>query len=149
MGLDIYCEGLDSNFYMGYAGFHRFREFLAKKLDIPLPFMECFYDPDSSPLSNPFWELKNVGLDSSYTIQNALSFLPIKWNSIKYNSLHRFLYHSDCDGEIEWLFLTDMYIELKFILDGVKKGERYYDEIECLISIMKYGAENQKNLLFR
>lgn len=99
--------GLDTshNAWHGpYSSFMSWRIWLAKQIGIPLELMEGFYSEDSN--NNPF-----VLLDYRYPKGDELDIcqlnrirkmFPLKWDAFKPNPLHELLYHSDCDGYINW-----------------------------------------------
>lgn len=84
MGLDI----SHGTWHGAYSSFHRWRVEIAKCLGIPLDLMEGFY-PTSD---NSYLDQLN---------QHAEKF-PLLWDAFKPSPLHELLYHSDCDGEIDW-----------------------------------------------
>lgn len=98
--------GLDTThgaWHGSYSAFARWRTEIAKHLGIPLELMEGFYDEKSH---NPFTLLnykypKGDELEMSAIRRIAKNF-PLLWDAFKPNPLHELLYHSDCDGLIEW-----------------------------------------------
>lgn len=102
MGLDISHDA----WHGAYSAFMRWRQEIAKVAGLPpLELMEGFY-----------YEGKGghhmfVLLDYAYpkgdelemsSIRTMRAKLPIKWGCLKPSPLHELLFHSDCDGHINW-----------------------------------------------
>ena len=82
-----------------YSQFMRWRVWLAKQAGMPsLYLMEGFFTVergDYSPI------LGRDGYSVSDSVRIALGeHLPIRWESLKRDPLHRLLSHSDCEGHI-------------------------------------------------
>lgn len=77
-----------------YSAFMRWRNKIAELAGIPLPLMEGFFDW-SEHYSPP---LDKIPMN----MRTLVPFLPIKWESLRFDPLHYLLNHSDCDGHITW-----------------------------------------------
>lgn len=105
-----------------YSEFSRWRIELARAAGLPpLELMEGYFCNDDDKavflLTNPFWRLRE---DKS--VKPILDRLPIKWNSLKKDSiLHNFLLHSDCDGYINISQLEKLAIRLKELLPNINE----------------------------
>ncbi len=78
-----------------YGAFNRWREQLAKRIDLPLPLMKGFCP----------WFQAMVPSDGSniiYGFQKPTRYSPLKWPSSTDEPLVLLLSHSDCDGDIRW-----------------------------------------------
>jgi hypothetical protein len=64
----------------------------------PLRLMEGFFEKGS--FDDPFCDRAQLFQDAVEA--NFYSCLPIKWDCLKEDPIHELLYHSDCDGEINW-----------------------------------------------
>lgn len=101
MGLDI----SHNTWHGAYSAFTRWREKIAEIAGLPpLELMEGFYFEDK--FHNPFSLLdfafpKEDSLEMS-ALRRIRKKLPIKWESLKPDPLYELLYHSDCDGEINY-----------------------------------------------
>jgi hypothetical protein len=85
-----------------YSEFHRWRTEIAKHLGIPLDLMEGFYNKEHNPLTLLNYKYpKGDELEMAALRRIEVNF-PLLWDAFKPNPLHELLYHSDCDGEIEW-----------------------------------------------
>ena len=95
MGLDTSHDA----WHGAYSAFKRWREKLAEVAGLPpLMMMEGFwvageapYDPATLIFHDP---------SGKEAVQRFHSGLPIKWDCLKPDPLHKLLFHSDCDGEI-------------------------------------------------
>jgi hypothetical protein len=97
MGLNVSHNCWDG----AYSRFHRFRKALARAAGIPnLDLMEGFYHYVEDLYHFKQW---NESEDlSQQKIAELFSDFPIKWTMLNHDPLHEFLYHSDCDGHIDW-----------------------------------------------
>jgi hypothetical protein len=160
--------GLDTthNAWHGpYSMFNRYRHWLAEQIGIPLELMEGFYfEGDEYP--NIFKLLdykfpKGDELEMSQ-LRRLRKKLPLKWSAFRPNPLHKLLYHSDCDGYINWSDCRKIAKELKKILDRIDisnteckfpdEHRAIYDgEIEATKRFMagcELAAKNKEKLLF-
>lgn len=81
--------GLDTShdcWHGPYSSFMQFRRAIAVAVGIPLDFMDGFEEQTKSRVSD---------------IPVLSQQLPIRWDSLKPDALHKLLNHSDCDGQIE------------------------------------------------
>jgi hypothetical protein len=107
-----------------YSAFHRWRKEIAKLEDIPLELMEGFY-----PGYPSYHEIIKITLErsdfNSYladTFQTMyLNHLPLKWDNLKRNPLHKLLYHSDCEGTLNWRGLKGIYERLEYLMEHKQK----------------------------
>src|SRR5436190_549965 len=87
-----------------YSAFMRWRKELARAAGLPpLELMEGFFFKDRPVTGNPFWHQFEDDQRSWYVHDGSIwSRLPISWNCLKPDPLHRLLYHSDCEGILLW-----------------------------------------------
>jgi hypothetical protein len=65
--------------------------------------MEGFWHTEKPVFGNPFWIQYEHDKKAGYIHEESLwNRLPIKWESLPPSPLYELLYHSDCEGEIEW-----------------------------------------------
>lgn len=155
MGLDISHD----TWHGAYSSFMRWREKIAEIAGFPpLELMEGFYS--NSPHSTNMFTL----LDYAYPKGNELEMsgirrlrdkLPIKWTLFESNPLTELLYHSDCDGEIEWQNCGPIADELEKLLPELSKldnggghiGE-WKTKTEQFITGLRLAHSKQETLLF-
>lgn len=92
--------GLDTThdcWHGGYGAFNRFREEIAKVLDIPLDLMDGYYDPKTL---KGYIDQLPLGITEILT-KRLVNHLPIYWDILKPDAIYILLHHSDCDGIIE------------------------------------------------
>lgn len=95
--------GLDTShdcWHGAYSAFDRWRTKLAEVAGLPpLDLMAGFY----APLSGGHVPTLYHGLDTrtSDCLRDIDARLPIRWDALKPDILHRLLHHSDCDGILE------------------------------------------------
>lgn len=121
--------GLDTshNAWHGpYSSFGEWRKWIAKQFNIPLNLMEGFYDNSKGEdyfmpgYGNPFYYAKIRLTDKEYKgIKDIEAGLPIKWESIKKDPIHKLLNHSDCEGIIGWKSCGKIAERLKFLLNNI------------------------------
>ena len=96
--------GLDTThgcWHGAYSAFMRWREMIADVAGMPpLELMEGFYTPFGGR------ELPTLYHGDITYFSGGLKRLdkrlPIKWDCLKPDPIHKLLNHSDCEGEIEW-----------------------------------------------
>lgn len=116
MGLDVSHDC----WHGSYGSFNSFRQDIAKNIGVPLELMEGFYKEDY--IEN-ILKLANVDQNSMEYLETYLfQFLPIKWESLKYDPLHILLHHSDCDGTIEIADQIAIAERLEAIADQLSDG---------------------------
>jgi hypothetical protein len=115
--------GLDTthNAWHGpYSSFNQWRHWLAEQIGIPLEIMEGFYLNDDKLYPNLFMllEYKFPAGDEleMAEVRRLKNKLPLKWNVLKPDPLHKLLYHSDCDGYINWVDCGKIAVRLNEIL---------------------------------
>jgi hypothetical protein len=117
--------GLDTshNAFSGpYSMFMSWRIWLAEQIGIPLDLMEGFYSEGGS--SNPFILLeykfpKGDEIEMS-AIRRIKKMFPLKWSAFRPSPLHKLLYHSDCDGHLNWKDCGKIADILKQLLTEIK-----------------------------
>jgi hypothetical protein len=121
--------GLDTThgaWHGAYSAFHRWRCMLAEAAGMPpLDLMEGFYA--SEGYRNPF-----LLLESKFPNGEELEMIdlrrfkkqfPIKWSALKPSPLHKLLYHSDCEGYLNWRDCGKIADALEALLPNVPEGE--------------------------
>lgn len=146
--------GLDTThdcWHGAYSAFMRWRCQVARFAGLPpLEMMEGFYQR-----GNLFWfrhqltELHNNALDR---LEDSL---PIHWDILKPNPLHKLLYHSDCDGEIaaeDCGLIADALEELlpqfEALGDGVGHIGNWKAKTEQFIAGLRNAAAAGENVEF-
>ncbi len=89
--------GLDTThncWHGAYSAFSRFRNAIAEIAGIPLPLMDGFYS------SFPVAESNLTPLDKE-AAERLKRYLPIKWETLRFDPATFLLNHSDCEGIIE------------------------------------------------
>jgi len=124
MGLDI-----SHNAWHGsYGSFMSWRKEIARLAGLPpLELMDGYYNEDSG---NPLILLnfkypKGDELDMSQ-LRRIFKRLPIKWECLNPNPLHELLYHSDCDGHINYGSCKKIADELEKLLPLMEHEEMPY-----------------------
>lgn len=115
--------GLDTShgaWHGAYSAFNTWRTEIAKCLGIPLMLMEGFYPKNPGDFDNPlalidFAVKANEGMAGNQWKRLTENF-PLSWEAFKPNALHELLYHSDCDGQIEWKKCKSIADELEKII---------------------------------
>ena len=142
MGLCLCCNRVDKDVNFPYSYFMRIREAISDAIGLPMYFMKHFL------------ELRDCGFQ---TIQNINSIheiyrvgLPINWDIIKPDVLHKLINHSDCDGRLSWRAvgkIAKRLKEIKHLIKFSKYGihEDIYDE---LIDLFVAANESKKDVLF-
>jgi len=142
MGLNIYCKDIDKDVSFPYSYFMRIREAISDAIGLPIYFMEYFL------------ETRDVQLQ---TIQNINSIheiyrvgLPISWDIVKSDELHKLICHSDCDGKLSWRAVGKIAKRLKEIKELIKFDkfgihEKIYDE---LIELFIEANKIKKDIFF-
>lgn len=96
--------GLDTThgcWHGSYTAFGRWREKLAEVAGLPpLELMDGFYVPLGSWMPATLYHGDQN--QQSYGLKRLDKMLPIKWDCLKPDPIHKLLHHSDCDGEIAW-----------------------------------------------
>ncbi len=116
MGLDTSHDA----FHGPYSMFMNWRIWLATQIGIPLELMEGFYDKDSGPLALLNYRYpKGDELDMA-SIRRIAENFPLLWDAFRPTVLHKLLYHSDCDGYINWADCGKIAKELKKLLSEIE-----------------------------
>jgi hypothetical protein len=149
MGLDT-SHGAWSG---GYGTFNTWRHWVAEQFDIPLELMEGFYK-ESHHFPNLFSLLDHkfpLGTELEMLGVNRLrKKLPLKWSAFKPSPIHKLLYHSDCDGYINWKDCGKIACELRKMLLRVEKPEDtyIYDKTMIFIEGCELAYERKEKLTF-
>lgn len=149
--------GLDTShgaWHGAYSAFMTWRKKIAEVAGLPpLELMEGFYDPiEESRLIPTLYP----GIVSEYSssLKELDKRLPIRWDSLNPSPLHELLYHSDCDGEIEWEKCKPIAEELKKLLPKMPKGEagghigHWRDKTQTFIDGLMKAYNAKENLDF-
>lgn len=144
MGLDTTHDA----WHGGYGRFNFWRIKVAKAVGIPLELMEGFYADDyRHPLSMVKDAVERVA-DPSAKEQLArhLESFPLSWDAFTPSALHELLYHSDCDGEIDWQNCLAIAIELERTFPNLDDDTKAL--AERFAKGLRLANEKQENLEF-
>ena len=152
MGLNISHNTFDG----AYSAFMRYRQKLAEVMGLPpLDLMEGFYSTDrNNPLVLLNYRYPNGDELDMSRLRRIFKQMPIKWECLKPNPLHELLYHSDCDGYINWKSCSKMADELEKLLpmldeDGGGHLGNLKETTEKFIKGLRLAHSNKEKLLFR
>lgn len=148
--------GLDTshNAWHGpYSSFNTWRREIAKCIGIPLDLMQGFWPEESQTgfmhplglvISMTNYDAAKVQLDGH--IKN----FPLKWSAFTPNPLHELLYHSDCDGEIEWEKCRDIANELEKLLPLLPDHPTgfFHDKTKQFIAGCRLAFSRKENIDF-
>jgi hypothetical protein len=144
MGLNISHDA----WYGSYSAFNRYREKIAEVMGLPpLELMEGFY----TLLDYKFPKGDELEM---YKLRTIFKQMPIKWSCLKPNPIYEFLYHSDCDGYINWKACYKIANELEKLLpllenqDGGGHIGNYKEKTEKLIEGMRLAYSKKEKLIF-
>lgn len=154
--------GLDTThdcWHGAYSAFKRWREKLAEVVGIPLPLMEGFYgEINGAQITGPpVWARYAFQGQPTSAFREAmdgdLAWLPIGWDALKPDVLHKLLHHSDCDGEILAETcgpLADRLEQLLPLLDGDGGGHigSYRTKTEQFIRGLRLAASRGEAVEF-
>lgn len=148
MGLDV-SHGCWSG---AYSAFYRWRIELAKVAGLPpLELMEGFYQPGGYADPIHFAQKFTRNKDSFADLQSQL---PIKWDCLKPDPIHKLLYHSDCDGIIKHKDCLPMAKSLETLLPLLPDGEGgghigfWKDKTQDFIDGLKLAHEQKVDVEF-
>jgi hypothetical protein len=114
--------GLDCShgcWHGAYSAFMRWREKLAEVAGLPpLLLMEGFFR--KGEYTDPIKEYAKMFPNLGESFYNTL---PISWECLKPDILYELLYHSDCDGELNWEICEDLANRLTELLPLLPVGE--------------------------
>lgn len=152
MGLDITHD----TWHGAYSAFHRWRSEIAKCIGIPLDLMEGFYQDGGTfdPFALPKLQLKNDSL-SLNGITKICEHLPLLWDAFKPSPLHELLYHSDCDGIIEFEKCAAIADELEKLLPDLEANNQgghignMADKTRQFIKGLRLAHSEKQNIEFR
>ena len=147
MGLSISHNA----FSAPYSTFNRWRTEIAKRIGMPLDLMEGFYFEKEQ---NPFTLLnyaypKGDELEMANLRRSLIPLLPLKWDSFKPSPLHDLLYHSDCDGYINYSSLRKIIPILESMIKDDDKESGFYQTTDQFINGAKDAVNHKQRLEFR
>lgn len=154
--------GLDTThgaWHGAYSAFNTWRTEIAKCLGIPLQLMEGFYprkdDNDfMHPLSLVIFSVQNSTLGAKEQLERVTNNFPLLWDAFKPNPIHELLYHSDCDGEIEWEKCKPIAEALKELLPDMPSKDfgghigNFKDKTKTFIDGLLLAHSKKENLEF-
>lgn len=147
MGLNISHGAFDGS----YSTFNRLRESIAKYAGVPpLGIMQGFYVKDG--FRDPMLEVNLLFAKDDYRVRmlnNIFDQFPIKWDSLKPSYIHELLYHSDCDGYINWKACEKIANELEKLLPLMSEDAFCKERTECLIIGMRLAYSKKQKLEFQ
>jgi hypothetical protein len=148
--------GLDTShdcWHGAYSAFMRWRCEIARAAGLPpLELMEGFYQK-GSPIHDPFWKSKADGLESQSPIMSEKA-LPIKWECLKPSPLHLLLYHSDCEGELQWKDCGSIADSLEAVLPNLPDEDigghigNWIEKTKTFITGLRLAEKQKENVLF-
>lgn len=125
-----------SAFYGSYTSFNEWRLEIATRVGIPLKLMEGYYikqfDTDD-------------GIPKEYKLNRVL---PIGWDTLKPNPLHELLYHSDCEGYLNYSSLKKMLPKLEELIVNEPKDTWFYQRTHRFIEGAMAAIEFKHKLTF-
>lgn len=149
--------GLDTshNAWHGpYSSFNQWRSAIADCLCIPLNLMQGYWPEDGQigfmhPLGLVI-SMTNYDMAKHQLDQHIKNF-PLKWSAFTPNPLHELLYHSDCDGDIEWEKCRDMANELEKLLPLLPDHPTgfYHEKTKQFVAGLRLAYSKKENLEFR
>lgn len=160
MGLDV-SHGA---WHGAYSAFDRWRREIARLTDVPWLVMDGVYKPPASYITEylkPGTEY-NGGPQSGdpravmagHWIEETAAWLPVQWESLRYDVIHELLNHSDCDGVIDWRVCDGLANRLEGLLpllptepDTGHIGD-WREKTQTFIDGLRLAAEHQENLVF-
>lgn len=141
-----------------YSAFHRWRVEVARLKGLPpLDLMEGFYvsvkDKDRFSLPTLYYFGYEKDLESNNNIMRIDSCLPISWDSLKPDPIHELLYHSDCEGQIEWEKCKDMADSLEKVIplmEGEAPGHigNWKKKTQNFVDGLRLAYKNKENVRF-
>lgn len=151
MGLNISHGTWDG----AYSAFMTWRRKIAEVAGLPpLDLMEGFYDPiDNARLIPTLYP--GIVPEYSFTLKELDKRLPIRWSCLKPSPLHELLYHSDCDGHLNWTQCRKIANELEKLLPLLPKenaGGHIGDwtaKTKQFITGLRLAYERKERLKFR
>ena len=154
MGLDINHD----TWHGAYSAFNTWRKKLAEVAGLPpLGLMEGFYSDDPFNITNPLNYIESccIGNDMALDKINSMKVsLPIRWDILKPDVLHKLLYHSDCDGQISWQIAGKLAKRLKELVPLLPDEEcgghigNMKTKTVIFISGCKLAYDSKKDLIF-
>lgn len=147
MGLDTSHDA----WHGAYSAFMRWREMICKVAGMPpLEMMEGFWEAGS--YRDPSICIQHQS--DKDTVQRFIADLPIKWEALKPDPLHKLLFHSDCDGEIAWEDCGPIADRLEELLPKFPNGDggghigNWRDKTSQFIQGCRAAFEAKENLEF-
>lgn len=133
----------------------QWRQMIAKVAGLPpLDLMEGFYRafPGDDACDLIYWARK--GLNDEKAFEDLRQRLPIKWECLKPSPLHLLLYHSDCDGELDWrdcgAIADALEALLPKLLDEDAGGHigNWRDKTAQFVKGLRQASKKQENVVF-
>jgi hypothetical protein len=144
--------GLDTShnaWHGGYGLFNQWREWIAEQIGIPLELMEGHYIIDGFPnlfsLLQYDYPLGNEAV--MRRVRKLQKQLPLKWTVFKPNPLHILLYHSDCDGYINWRDCGKIAKGLQNILNKVDEEIKISQTPDIAKATCEYNYNKTKQFI--
>jgi hypothetical protein len=147
MGLDTSHDA----WHGSYSSFNNWRTWIAEQIGIPLQLMDGFYSEENNPFALLDCKYPNGDELEMRSIRRISKLFPLKWDSFKKTPLHILLYHSDCDGYINWYDCNKIAKELKVVLSKIKKDEAngwLYIATELFINGCELAYNKKEKLIF-
>lgn len=134
-----------------YSSFYRWRMYIAKLANIPLPFMEGFCDLKTRNISDKTLDEQLSRITGTPGTQDFSSFLPIKWEALHPSPLHLLINHSDCDGSIPHLEALGIAVELEILLPEIEKDNQdiYAHQTRRWINGLRQAHSLMEDVIFR
>ena len=152
MGLDCSHDA----WHGAYSAFMTWRKKIAEVAGLPpLELMQGFYDPLPPNERHSPTLYAGVISEYSHTLKSLDQKLPIKWDCLKPSALHILLYHSDCDGDINWEDCNAIADELERLLPFSPDEDAgghigfWKAKTKTFIDGLRLAYSKHENLLFR
>lgn len=147
--------GLDTShncWHGAYSSFHRFRKALARTARIPnLELMDGFYYYNEDLYHFKQWGTSEDG--GKQKVAELFADFPIKWEMLNPDPIHELLYHSDCDGEINYKQAGKIAKRLRQLIPKLKKVDEK-DKTSWVGAAMQFAkgleqaAKAKENVVF-
>lgn len=147
MGLSISHNAFNGS----YSSFHYYRTKLAEYAGLPpLDLMEGYYSEDNcNPLAILNCQFTKGDELEMASLRRIFKKMPIKWACLRQMELYKFLYHSDCDGYINWKACGKIANELTKLLSLMDGDIKMKELTKKLIAGMQLAYDRKEKLRFR
>jgi hypothetical protein len=146
MGIDItFC------WHGSASAFSRFRVAVGRAAGIPLPLMDGYYENTAAvlrPALNADW-LRPV-------FDKFIADLPLKWESLKHDPIHRLLRHPDDEGEIRWGHCPALAERLEELIPDIVtrdgdgyRGQNWAEHASVFVVGFRKAYDERVNVRFR